>query len=377
MAQRILSSSSAIALVVCSACGLFDFDRPRLREGAGGAAGQPSFGGMLNAQGGSGEAGSGGEAATMGGANGGVSGSASSGGGEPGGDAGSERGGAASSSGGAGTNGFSSGGLIGASGATANSGGLGAALGGTNSGGRPFTATGGSASGGVSGALGGTANFGGVGGSAGEGCASWSTFPAPESIVRDDFAGTSLDPRWKNLNASSSQKYSVSDGHLSSSAGIDDAMFWSEKQGANQEAYARILSFDPLLYGTVLLLKANRQDVQRFAISIYYAEDFNGGYYLGIEVQNGGWKDVYYRNDVRLMPGQVLGGRAFANGCVQAFIDGTLVAQRDISKDGVSPADYGAASSYVGFGNVLNRENTEPTVWDYFGAGTIPPSSSP
>ena len=231
-----------------------------------------------------------------------------------------------------------------------------------------------SAAGGGQSAAGGARSSGGAstsGGSGGEGCNG--NLPFPSTSLLDDFERSTLGENWvapPPNSASSLGAYKLSNGRLSTTEGLDQAIFWKSTQGSNQEVYATLVDYDPHLYGTWLILKSETQSYDGFAIALQYGADFNGGNYFALSVNDGGWRDVA-SSGAEVKRGQVFGARSFANGCLEAFIDGELVLSADLSKE-VTAEEYQRTGTYIGLSNVLGNEDaTQPTVWDKFGGGTF------
>lgn len=363
MARSILNLfAAATAYATFSACGVLDFASPELAAGGPGA-GASNMGGQS-------ALGSGGHAGSF----------ASSGGERSGGEAGTGAGGegAESQGGAAGAGNAPSRGGAGQGGSA--QGGThqgGASRGGAlNQGGTLEPVQGGSTgSGGQHGGAGGTEpqQTGGNAGSGGEGCNGSLSFPSPSTVVVDRFDHTGdLGAHWLTADTDGFQGYTLIDDQLSTASISQDPIVWGNAFGKNQEAFVTLVSWDPQLYGTWLILKSRSVNVENFAIAIWYAEQFNGSPVLSISVNDGSWQDAKSRSDIKIEKGQVLGARAFANGCVEAFVDGGLVLTADLAALGFSKSGYSAATSYVGLGNLGQDYAPAPTVWDDFGAGTLP-----
>ncbi|HEY5958852.1 MAG TPA: hypothetical protein VIV60_19960, partial [Polyangiaceae bacterium] len=237
-------------------------------------------------------------------------------------------------------------------------------------------ASGASAGSGVTngGSTGGTAALGGAAGNQGQGCDGTIPFPSTSTTVLDDFSRGALDASWTSNTLDATAHYQLASGQLSTTAGLEDAIFWDSAFGANEEVSATLVSYDENLYSACLLLKSERHDLQGFVIAVSYAASFNGSQYLDISVENGGWTRAASRTDVEVGFGDNFGARAFSNGCVEVFVNGKFVLGSDLSQIGLATTAYKKSSGYVGIANVLGGQvlAVRPTVWDNFAAGTLP-----
>jgi len=196
--------------------------------------------------------------------------------------------------------------------------------------------------------------------------------------VLDDFnSGTMLSSSlW--LGDSNVSQYTVSGGVLQS---IDhqttNSVYWHQTQGATQEVSAKFVSWDAHLWAMQLFLKSVEADQYAFSIMISYSNDFYGPNWLAISYPgDGNWVNVAQLYSPPVSAGDVIGARSSPNGCVELFVNGTLILNGDLSTSRsmsgtlLDPALYdGTHASYVGLGQEgSSNDITAPAVFDDFGA---------
>lgn len=306
-----------------------------------------------------GTGGSAGRGGSSGGRGGGAGGS--EGGGDTGGSAGEETGGSDPGAGRGGKGGGSAGGSGGKGGSGGRGGGAsgrGGNDGGAGQGGSGASG-GGGAGGSPAGGMGGVAGTVTTAGSAGLGIAGGASVEFPKTPILDTFdrAGGSLGSDW----AGSVGNYSISENRLQCAEIYCPGVFWYESFGAVQEVYATLASFDEASSEINLVLKA-QGDPDCNLIEILYSPINQT--ILVEACSDGGWYSLG-AVDVRLFPGDQLGGRAREDGYIDVFRNGLLVGT--VSGGGYP---YIGMGGYVGVNGVA-VEDGEPDVWDDFGGGAL------
>ncbi|HET9958378.1 MAG TPA: hypothetical protein VFQ61_27975 [Polyangiaceae bacterium] len=307
----------------------------------------------------------------------------------------------ASSAGTGGKNHVASGGasLAGAGGRIAVSGGTDSAGAGVDSagaGGRELVDTGGANSAGAGGRTGenGGANAAGRGGQlvdvggggggggrlggGGEGCNGSRPFPE-NPVALDDFSysGPNLSSNWDDrlTHLDPPGTYEVKDGQLAIAlADLTAPMNWINGEdpagfgefGTSQEVWATLSGFGPDLYGVQLWLKNVR-------VAIGYTARLNSEAALYVVYEFGGHRDLM-KIPVELPRSRpaVLGGRAYIDGCVEVFADGTFrgskyLWQGDLLDENPPPTEFYSQPGMIGVTAV------GPIRIDDFGGGTISP----
>ena len=176
----------------------------------------------------------------------------------------------------------------------------------------------------------------------------------------DTFSGANgpLSSAWQDLSAG----YRVSDGQMRVNTG-DRFALWNTTFGPAQEAYLTMNAVDVNSTEMDLILKAQGNSWSNGALTLYY---YPAGHIAQIWTYSPGqsWQQHGLTYALDLQPGDVFGGRIYANGLVEMYHNGAIIASVDVS----SWQDVGKPSGRAGIWQV----NAPNTIMDNFGAGNVP-----
>jgi len=170
--------------------------------------------------------------------------------------------------------------------------------------------------------------------------------------------------------------FAVLDGALRATA--SGGIYWSQPFGANQEAYATLVDWDPHVYRLSVVLKKQNPMSDCDNILPYYSHFFGSGTDT-IQVEycwdsaNRGGQNVYIAIDLRR--GQELGARAFADGRVDLYVDRRCVLGMRFPTEAEGGPPWMSQGGYIGVEAVPVKEGTvfvDPA-WDNFGGGNFDP----
>jgi hypothetical protein len=278
--------------------------------------------------------------------------------------------------GGMGTGGMGTGGGVGGMGTGGGVGGMGTGggVGGMGTGG----GVGGMGTGGGVGGMGtggvgiGGAGLAGMGGvTSDSGCGSTSGFPSTGVLdYFDEPDGSPLSGQW--IGPSPATNYGTSGGHLVELV-PSQPLYWTDKFGPAQEAFATISDYDTNMYEVDLLLDA--QDLSGRCESIIVAiSKAHDNLFVGYCTDNT-YVSLSYGPFPRLTPVE-LGARVFPNGCVDVFVNGTRMLTAQIpaaDATGMNGFPYLAKGGRIGVYSIPTGDNSpgKSTEWDDFGGGNL------
>lgn len=267
---------------------------------------------------------------------------------------------AGASSGGRATGGASRGGTGGAGEGGEPSGGTdtgGSSRGGSNEGG---TDTGGTNNGGTD--AGGTDAGGTNGGGSGtSGSAGTSSAGFPTTPVLDQFNRSALEVGENWIGAT--EAYQVLDRTLQCPEYYCSGVFWYLAFDVAQEVFATLVSFSEYSREINLVLKA-QGNTDCDLMEVFYAPESEQ---VHVEACWDAQWNSFGSADVRLEPGDQLGGRVRPDGFVEVFKNGELLHTVDAN-------DYPFIGSdgYIGVNGIVG-DGAEPNVYDDFGGGSLDP----
>jgi hypothetical protein len=235
--------------------------------------------------------------------------------------------------------------------------------GGSNNGGSSNggSSNGGSNNGGSGGAGTSGSNSGGAGTSGSAGAAGTGSAGFPATPVLDDFNRDTLELGDAWIGAT--ERYEIGSKALYCAAGYCQGVFWDVAFATTQEVFATYASFSEYSPEINLVFKA-QGDLDCNLVELFYSPPqqraFVDACWDGSWISFGGV-------DVRLEPGDQLGGRFGADGFIDVFRNGELLMT-------VDARDYPFADGdgYIGINGVVG-EGEDANVWDDFGGGSLEP----
>jgi len=189
----------------------------------------------------------------------------------------------------------------------------------------------------------------------------------PSTAVLDNFnrANGSIGSNWLGYTS----KYHVTSNQMTVDYnGSNSDIYWNNLFGADQEAYVTFTDIDSTASEQDLLLKAQSNTTWGDGV-IEVLYDPTG---QTVQVWTYEWPDGWTQHGadipVAFVDGDIFGARALANGTVEVYKNGTLLASRDITA-WLHYADGG----YIGLWFIA----AEDAVLDDFGGGTISGGTAP
>jgi hypothetical protein len=185
---------------------------------------------------------------------------------------------------------------------------------------------------------------------------------AAATPILDDFSyDGEPSSGWSGQDVAS---FTVQDGRLTSRE-QGAALYWGTPFGPDQEVYVDILDFEQSVYNRLaLMLKSPTPGVCNLLLIQYDP----GSLTIQLCVD----EQYHSLNDLTLaVAPKNLRARAFANGCVDVYVDGELALSADASAvlEGGSPVPWLASGGYVGIYN--ESSDAAPAQWDDFGGGDL------
>ncbi len=181
----------------------------------------------------------------------------------------------------------------------------------------------------------------------------------------DDFnrADGTLGPDWL---VDTPGGYQITGNQLVGNPDTPGIMVWSSVLGPTQEAYIKIVAFDPGDAELELILKNQGMITECDSIEVDYQPNGlgPGQGMLGVYACTAGNPGTYGSAPLTLAPGDQFGARACAEGKVLVFKNGTLINVFD-----VSPFAYATSGGRIGF---YSSSLTAAAHLDDFGGGTVP-----
>jgi hypothetical protein len=196
----------------------------------------------------------------------------------------------------------------------------------------------------------------------GPGCSA-TTFPLTPVLDGFTRADGTLGQNWL---VDTPGGYQITSDQLVANTGNPGIMVWSDVLGPTQEAYIKIVAFDPGDGELELILKNQGMITECDGIEVDYQPNGigPGQGMLGVYACTAGNPGTYGSAPFTLAPGDRFGARACAEGTVEVFKNGTLVNTFD-----VSPFAYATSSGRIGF---FSSSLTAAAQLDDFGGGTVP-----
>lgn len=181
-------------------------------------------------------------------------------------------------------------------------------------------------------------------------------FPATNVLDNFNRADGALGTNWQGLTAGSrivSNRVNVNNG---------EDIYWSTTFGASQEVFVKLVTIDPAASEVDLILKAQGTYYTSGLLLICYNP-------AGQQIQvfsyssSQSWRQYGGDISVALVNGDQLGARATANGQVQVYRNGQLLATRDTSSWTFTTSGGRSGVWFV---------NNTTSVIDDFGGGSVP-----
>lgn len=140
-------------------------------------------------------------------------------------------------------------------------------------------------------------------------------------------------------------------------------LLWNTAFGQTQEAFVTMSAVDANATEMDLILKAQGNNWSNGAVTLYY---YPAGHIAQIWTYSPGqsWQQHGLTYALNLRPGDVWGGRLYANGLVEMYRNGVIIAAINVS----SWQDWSKPSGRAGLW-LINAPNT---IADNFGAGPVP-----
>ena len=184
----------------------------------------------------------------------------------------------------------------------------------------------------------------------------------PETPVLDNFnrANGAIGSNWSGFTSA----FSISSNQLlANTNGLDTHIYWGNTSyDPDQEAYVTVAQANTSAWELSLLLKSqNNLSYGNGVIEVYYQSNVD---VLEVWTYDPTHDWVQYGDDIPVVfsNGDTLGARAKADGTIEVYKNGVLLASRDASS-----WTYAASGGYIGvwFANALNQ------TLDNFGGGSI------
>ena len=189
----------------------------------------------------------------------------------------------------------------------------------------------------------------------------------PSTAVLDNFnrANGSIGSNWSGYTS----KYHITSNQMTVDYnGSNSDIYWNNLFGADQEAYVTFTDIDSTASEQDLLLKAQSNTTWGDGV-IEVLYDPTG---QTVQVWTYEWPDGWVQHGadipITFVDGDIFGARALANGTVEVYKNGTLLATRDITA-----WPHYADGGYIGLWFI----GAEDAVLDDFGGGTISGSTAP
>jgi len=182
----------------------------------------------------------------------------------------------------------------------------------------------------------------------------------PSTGITDNFnrANGALGSGWSGNTTG----YSILSNQLD--VGTTEDVYWNTSSfGADQEAFVTLATIDPNATEIGLILKAQSSTgLGAGLIEVLYQPSGNYVQVWTYRNTSEGWRQRGTNIPVTFAAGNQFGARAKANGLVDVYKNGTLLATRD-----VTAWSYSASGGYIGLFNI----GAPNTLLDNFGGGTV------